>query len=122
MQVQGYPQNPIEQIVESAIFNIKKAAETNTIVGQPFVGIDGSTIMPISQVSFAFIAGGGEYDAKKPKNDNNFAGGSGGGATLSPVGFLITNKDGVKLVKFDGESTIQKVADIAGSLIEALKN
>ncbi len=122
MQVQGYPQNPIEQIVESAIFNIKKAAETNTIVGQPFVGIDGSTIMPISQVSFAFIAGGGEYDAKKSKNDNNFAGGSGGGATLSPVGFLITNKDGVKLVKFDGESTIQKVADIAGSLIEALKN
>ena len=122
MQTQNYSQNPIEQIVESAIFNIKKAAETNTIVGQPFIGTDGSTIMPISQVSFAFVAGGGEYDAKKAKNDSNFAGGSGGGATLSPVGFLITNKDGVKLIKFDGETTFQKVVDVASSLIEAFRN
>ncbi len=123
MQVQNYTQNPIEQIVESSIINIKKAAETNTILGQPFISSDGSTILPISQVSFAFVAGGGEYDKKKKQTegDSNFAGGSGGGATLSPVGFLITNKDGIKLIKFEEESALEKVVDVAGSLIDALK-
>ena len=124
MQIQNSTQNPIDQIVQSAVVNIKKAAESNTILGQPFVNSDGSTILPISQVSFAFVAGGGEYDKKaKPKDkDVNFAGGSLGGAVLSPMGFLISNHEGIKLIKFDEESSLEKVIDVAGSFIEVLKS
>lgn len=122
MQNQNYSQNTIEQIVESSILNIKKASETNTIIGQPFISADGSTILPISQISFAFIAGGGEYDNKHKHQNSNFAGGSGGGATLSPVGFLVSSRDGIKLIKFDEGSPIEKFADIAGTLLNGLKN
>ena len=122
MQLNDYTQNPIEQIVESSINNITKAAETNTIIGQPFVTTDGSTILPISQLSFAFVAGGGEYNNKNKNQNSNFAGGSGGGATLNPIGFLVSNNNGVKLIKFDEDSPLEKFTDIATSLLQSLSN
>jgi len=122
MQNQNYSQNTIEQIVESSILNIKKASETNTIIGQAFSTMDGSTILPISQISFAFVAGGGEYNNKNKNQPSNFAGGSGGGATLTPVGFLVTNKDKIKLIKFDEETPLEKLTDIANSLLDGIKN
>ena len=122
MQLNNYAKNPIEQIVESSISNITKAAETNTIIGQPFITSDGSTILPISQLSFAFVAGGGEYDNKNKNPNTNFAGGSGGGATLNPIGFLVSNANGIKLVKFEEDSPIEKFADFAASIIEGFKN
>mgnify|MGYP000997827336 CR=1 FL=1 len=125
MEEQG--QNQIQQIVDAAVTNIRDAAKVNTIIGQPLLSNDGSTILPVSQVSFAFVAGGGEYGKNNGKhfkeNDTNqFAGGSGGGATLSPVGFLVLNNQGIKLIKFDEESTLEKLADVASSIIGAIKN
>jgi len=122
MQLNDYTQNPIEQIVQSSISNITKAAETNTVIGQPFTTNDGSTVLPISQLSFAFVAGGGEYDNRHKNQNSNFAGGSGGGATLSPIGFLVSNSNGIKLIKFDEDSPLEKFADIASSLLESFKN
>ena len=82
----------ISDIVETAVQNLSRVAEVNTIIGKPIVTMDGTTIMPISQITFAFMAGGGEYGNKSAKRgfnkdgiDANFAGGSGGGATLTPV-------------------------------------
>ncbi len=125
MEEQG--QNQIQQIVDAAVSNIRHAAKVNTIIGQPLLSNDGSTILPVSQVSFAFVAGGGEYGKSSNKHQketepNQFAGGSGGGATLSPVGFLVLNNKGIKLIKFDEESTLEKLADVASSIIGAIKH
>ena len=122
MQLNDYVKNPIEQIVETSISNITKAAETNTIIGQPFLTSDGSTVVPISQLSFAFVAGGGEYDNKVKNQNSNFAGGSGGGAMLNPIGFLVSSSNGIKLVKFEENSPLEKFADFATSILDGLKN
>ncbi len=115
----------IAEIVQTAISNLTRVAEVNTIVGKPIVTFDGTTILPVSQVTFAFMAGGGEYGNKstiksfsKNNLDANFAGGSGGGATLSPVGFLVISKDGVKMVEADGCSTLDKIADVAKDIVQ----
>ena len=50
----------IREIVETAVINLKQAAEVNTIIGKPIMTEQG-TIMPVSQMTFAFVAGGGEY-------------------------------------------------------------
>lgn len=112
-------QTQISEIVENAISNLTKAAEINTIIGKPIVTYDGTTILPISQITFAFMAGGGEYGNKNvvksfAKNgiDNNFAGGSGGGATMKPVGFLVINKDGVNMVTAENANTLDKIIDV----------
>ena len=118
----------IKEIVETAITNLSKVAEVNTIVGQPLVTMDGTTIMPISQLTFAFMAGGGEYGNKAAKRgfqkdgiDSNFAGGSGGGATLTPVCFLVVGKDGVKVVEADKGNTIEKIFDVAKDVVSTFK-
>ena len=113
-------QTQITEIVESAIANLTKAAEINTIIGKPIVTYDGITILPISQITFAFMAGGGEYGNKhiaksfaKNSFDANFAGGSGGGATMKPIGFLVISKDGVNMISAESSSVLDKIIDIA---------
>lgn len=114
---------PISDIVESAVSNLSKMAEVNTIVGKPIVTMDGTTIMPLSQVTFAFMAGGGEY-GKETKGDKfgknfsngKFAGGTGGGATLTPVGFLVIDKEGVRVVNTEEQSGVGKLFDAAMGL------
>ena len=56
--------NQINEIVETALSNLQRVAEVNTIVGKPLVTVDGTTIVPVSQITFAFMAGGGEYGNK----------------------------------------------------------
>lgn len=116
-------QTQISEIVESAISNLTKVAEVNTIIGKPIVAFDGTTILPISQITFAFMAGGGEYGNKnlvksfaKNNIDGNFAGGSGGGATMKPIGFLIIGKNGVEMLATESSSTLDKIIDIAKDL------
>lgn len=117
----------ISEIVETAVSNLSKVAEVNTIIGKPLVTMDGTTILPISQVTFAFMAGGGEYGNKSAKRafsanpDSNFAGGSGGGATLTPVGFLVIDKDGVKVLDADKGNTVEKIFDVAKDVIKTFK-
>ena len=109
----------ISDIVNTAINNIGHIAEVNTIVGQPIIAPDGTTIMPVSQLTFAFMAGGGEYGDKINKSImkddyiGHFAGGSGGGATLTPVSFLIVGKEGVKVLKASEEGPLEKLFDVA---------
>lgn len=118
----------ISEIVETAVSNLSKVAEVNTIIGKPLVTMDGTTILPISQVTFAFMAGGGEYGNKSAKKgfgvnpvDSNFAGGSGGGATLTPIGFLVVDKDGVRVIDADKSNTIEKIFDVAKDVVKTFK-
>lgn len=48
--------NQINEIVETALSNLQRVAEVNTIVGKPLVTVDGTTIVPVSQITFAFMA------------------------------------------------------------------
>ena len=118
----------IREIVETAVSNLSRVAEVNTIIGQPLVTMDGTTILPVSQVTFAFMAGGGEYGNKSGKRgfnrdgaDANFAGGSGGGATLTPVCFLVVTQDGVKVIEADKTNTIEKIFDVAKDVVNTFK-
>lgn len=119
----------IKEIVEAAVSNLSKIAEVNTIIGQPLVTMTGTTILPVSQVTFAFMAGGGEYGNKAAKrgfgkdgSDANFAGGSGGGATLTPVCFLVVSDNGVKVIDADKSNTLEKIADVAKDVVNTFKS
>ncbi len=118
----------IREIVETAVSNLSKIAEVNTIIGQPLVTMDGTTILPVSQVTFAFMAGGGEYGNKSAKRgfgkdgaDSNFAGGSGGGATLTPVCFLVVSDKGVKVIEADNANTVEKIIDVVRDVVDGFK-
>ena len=119
-------QNKIKEIVDGLTFHLKSLTDSNSIIGQPYVTCDGCTILPISQISLGFAAGGGEYGGKKPglmsgSILNQFAGASGAGASISPVGFLVVTKDRVQLMNIEGNNTeVDKFADLAKDIFLSL--
>ncbi len=110
--------HPIENIMQTAMNEIKEMVDVNTIVGDAVVTPDGSTVIPISKVSFGFVAGGGEYMENMVKEGQStpFAGGSGAGVSISPVGFLIL-KDDVRLYTLNHKNTYEKIIEVIPQLI-----
>lgn len=97
--------HPIEGIMTTTMESIRDMIDVNTVVGEPIATADGSTVIPISRVSFGFVAGGAEYRYKetaKPPEDAGrpfpFAGGTGAGVTVQPLGFLVTGPDSVRML------------------------
>lgn len=95
-------QHQIEQILSTALANIKTVADTETVVGKPVEIGEGVTVVPVSKMTFGFLAGGGEYGDTKKNADPSFAGGSGGTVTITPVGFLISKAGTVRVAPMSG--------------------
>ena len=62
----------------------------------PIAASGGTVIIPVSKVSVGIASGGVDYNGKDqaPAMRQNFGGGGGTGLTISPMGFLVCNKDG----------------------------
>lgn len=54
-------EHPIENVMKTTMENLKEMIDVNTIVGDAVETAEGTVIVPISKVSFGFVAGGGEY-------------------------------------------------------------
>ncbi len=116
--------HPISGVMQTALENIKDMIDVNTVVGEPMVTGSGSTVIPVSKVSFGFVAGGGEYILPQPDATRPFAGGSGAGVSLQPVGFLVLSPEGVHMLpaqnKLPLEHTVTMIPKLIGDLKELL--
>ena len=114
--------HPIESLMGVSMEQIKDMVDVNTVIGDAVQTQDGSTIIPISRVSFGFVAGGGEYGNSEKILKNSYpkhvAGGTGGGATLTPVGFLVLSGSEVKMVKLCEQSNLEKIVDVTKDIVE----
>ena len=87
----------ISTVMQTALENIKDMIDVNTVIGEAVIAGNGHTVIPVSKVSFGFVAGGGDYG--KPEDQRApFAGGTGAGVSLQPVGFLELGPDGVHML------------------------
>lgn len=114
-------ENPISELVSSALQNIRQMVDVNTIIGSPIETSDGTTIIPVSKVSFGFAAGGSEFPQKKdPGADALFGGGSGAGVSINPIGFLVVSADDVRMIPIcsDTVGAVEKIMDFAPSAFE----
>ncbi len=89
-------ENKIPEIIRSSMENIRSMVDANTIVGEPISATGGTVIIPISKVSVGIASGGVDYNPKKENQPRpqNFGGGGGTGVSVSPVGFLVCDKNG----------------------------
>ena len=93
-----FSDNFLEELVTSSLSQIEELAKSNTIVGDPIVTASGNTIIPISKVSLGYVVGGGQYDSINKKLPYPSCGGSGGGVSINPIGFIIENDSEIKFV------------------------
>ena len=104
--------------------SIREMVDVNTVVGDPVQTQDGSTIIPISKVSFGFVAGGGEYPCgtmREPTEEMPFAGGAGAGVSVHPMGFLVCSQNGVRLLSANCASPMERIVEMIPQALEGLK-
>lgn len=91
--------HPINDLLSTTMEKIRTMIDSNTIIGQP-IQAEGVTLIPVSKLSFGFGSGGSDFTTKnqKPAAPNTFGGGSGAGAKLEPVAFLIVKGESVRLL------------------------
>ena len=108
-------EHPIEGLMNSAMQKLRELVDVNTIIGDPITTPDGILIIPISRVAFGFGSGGSDWPTQSPKE--TFGGGSGGGVSITPIGFLIVSGGEVKLLQLaaqgnTGDRLINMVPDL----------
>jgi sporulation protein YtfJ len=115
----------INDLISSAVDKIKTIVDSSTIVGQSITTDEGTTIIPISKVTLGFVVGGGEYadlSARRVANHFPMSGGSSGGMSVSPVGFLIIKAGGdVDFVNVENKTLYQTVLNMFNSLLSKLE-
>ena len=115
--------HPIEGLMTTTLESIRDMIDVNTVVGEPIATADGATVVPISRVSFGFVAGGGEAKASPstPAAEGPFAGGAGAGVTVQPLGFLVTGPDAVRLLPAQCYQPIDRVIELIPQVVAELK-
>lgn len=114
--------HPIEGLMKTAMQSIKEMVDVNTVVGDAVETSDGSVIIPISQVACGFAAGGGEYEISNQEGrDNPFAGGSGAGVSVKPIGFLVVRMNDVRLISVTGNPLAERVVDVAPQIFDKIQ-
>ncbi|MBQ3842973.1 MAG: GerW family sporulation protein [Ruminiclostridium sp.] len=112
----------LEGLMSTSMEKIRDLVDVNTIIGNPISSPDGTTIIPISKVSFGFVSGGSDIPAKVEKDV--FAGGSGAGITIKPQAFIVISKDGnAKILELGGKaSPIDGIIENAPELLNKVKD
>ena len=125
MKNQIQPSNKIKGLIDSSLENIRNMVDVNCVIGEPVTLPDGSVLIPISKVAVGFVSGGGEYtDLNSKRNQDEFpmAGGTGGGYSVSPIGFFVLKGNKYKLVHADKSSAyltlLKNATDILKKMAE----
>ena len=114
-------QHPIEGLMGTTMQKIKEMVDVNSIIGDPVTTPDGTTIIPVSKVSFGFASGGSDLPTQNPKQ--TFGGGGGAGITIQPLAFLVVHEGEVKLLQLATSSnTAEKIVNTVPDVIDKISD
>ena len=112
-------EHPIQGLMATAMQKIREMIDVNTIIGDPITTPDGTTIIPVSKVSFGFASGGSDFPSKSPKE--LFGGGSGAGVSITPIAFLVVTNGTVRTVQLaEHVSPIDNAINALPELVDKL--
>ena len=113
--------NAISAMMEASMGKIREMVDVNTIIGDPISAPNGTTIIPVSKVSFGFASGGSDLPTQAAEK---FAGGAGAGVTVKPQAFIVIKTDGdVELLELGGagktsplEGVVEAIPGVIGKI------
>lgn len=115
----------LDNLIEKTLSNLKTITESKTIFGEEIISPDGTSIIPVSKATIGFVVGGGEYSdlsTRRVGTHYPMAGGSGGGISLTPIGFLVNMPNEIKFISTT-ENQYQKIVENVATISEMiLKN
>ncbi|MDE6757825.1 MAG: hypothetical protein K2J89_00940 [Clostridia bacterium] len=119
--------NSLQEIMNNTLDNLRGIVKSEDMVFKPIYLDDKTMAIPLTKVSVGFVSGGGGGESNKfsdVKTDKlqPYAGGGGGGISLSPMGFLVFYESQPMLVKVDEKSSEGKWKDLISATINLVKD
>ena len=109
-------QTPLSAIIGISMDKVREMTDINAIIGDPIKLEDGTTIIPVSKVSYGFASGGSDLPSKSEKKI--FGGGAGAGISIKPEGFLVVSNGTAKMIPI--ESANDPVSSVINSVPQAV--
>ncbi len=114
-------EHPIQGLMGVTMDKIRDMVDSNTIIGKPIITEDGTTILPVSRVTFGFGSGGSDFAGKNTANKELFGGGSGAGVSIAPVAFLVVKDGNVRTIQLsESSNTIDRAITMIPELVDKL--
>ena len=98
---------------------MKSEANTETVVGEPFV-LGEFQCVPVIKVGMGFGSGGGE--GAEPKKGKGQGAGAGGAVGIEPIGFLVSREDQISFIKAGATQGLAAAFEKVPDLIEKFAN
>ncbi len=115
-------EHPISGLMETTLEKIRQMVDSNTIIGNPINTADGTTILPVSRISFGFASGGSDFAAMKAPTKDLFGGGSGAGVSISPIAFLVVQEGNVRLIQLAEKSgNVDRILNLLPEVIDKVQ-
>lgn len=112
-------EHPINGLMRVTMDKIRELVNSDTIIGEPVSLPDGTTILPVSRVTFGVATGGSDFAAKQSKE--LFGGGSGAGVTVAPVAFLVVKDGNVRTIQLaDPNNSLERAITMLPELVDKL--
>lgn len=114
-------ENKMSETIRIALEKFKEIAGTDTVIGDAITLGEGRTAIPVSKLSFGFGSGGTDLPEKEGRSVH-FGGGIAGGISMTPLAFLVSGSDGVKILHIDSSkpSTAENIIKTVPELLDKL--
>ena len=119
----------IKNLIAETMDNLKSLTSSSTIFGEAKILPDGTAIIPVSKLTIGFVVGGGEYadlSTRRVGTCYPMAGGSGGGISSTPIGFIVNTPNEIKFVSTANsalmENLLEKLTKLGGYLKNKMDN
>ena len=111
----------LNDVMNQTMAKMKELVDVNTVIGTPITTPDGTTLIPVSKVTFGFASGGSDGTAKAARP--SFGAGSGAGVSIVPIAFIVVSSGNVRMIYIDPptNSSLDKIIDMAPGLIDKFK-
>ncbi len=111
----------VNEVLNVTMEKVKQLVDTDTVIGEPISTPDGTTVIPISRVSYGFASGGSDLPSKSQPASGLFGGGSGIGVTIVPIAFLAISNGSVRILQIEPYTTpvdraLEKVPEVVDKI------
>lgn len=112
-------ENKVSDMMGVTLDKIRSMVDASTIVGEPINTLSGTTIIPVSKVTYGFGSGGSDFESKSAKQ--NFGGGSGAGISITPVAFVVVSDNETKIMPItSANNTAEKAIALVPDLLDKI--
>ena len=114
--------NPIGELMQTTMENVKNILQVDTVVGDPIITPDGITLVPISKISIGFGGGGVEFGPKRKDGPQPYGGGNATGVKIEPFGFLVIKDGVVRMINVTppANTTVDRIIDLVPQVMDRI--